>query len=65
MNAKIKNISHYEWMLRLRYALVAAGVVKHSNYVVLQMKIDEKSWEHFWEEGYTPVEAVLEDLKNA
>lgn len=57
-------ITFQEWCFRLRYALVAAGVFKRNNYIWHCPEIDKKSWKHFYDDGYSPIEAVIEDLKN-
>jgi hypothetical protein len=60
----MNKLSFFEWFLRVKYALVAAGVFKRGNYGVQHIKLDEKSWKHFYDDGFSPIEAVIEDIKN-
>lgn len=59
-----KKMIFFEWIIRVKYALVAAGVFKRGNYGVLHIKIHKPSWKLLYDDGLSPIEAVIEDIKN-
>lgn len=56
-------IQYWVWINRLKYALVAAGVFPIPNYI-FQIQVNEEAWRHFYDDGFLPIEAVIEDLNN-
>lgn len=63
--SKVHNsLSFFEWIVMVKYALVAAGVFKRGNYGVLHIKIHEPSWRSLYDDGFSPIDAVIEDIKN-
>jgi hypothetical protein len=60
----MNKLSFFDWLIKVKYALVAIGSCKDSNYGVLYIKLDKASWKPLWENGLTPIEAVLESECN-
>jgi len=57
------SLKYHRWLTRVKHALVAAGVFKIPNYI-WSINLCEKSWKHYFDDGFTPIEAVLDDIKN-
>lgn len=48
------------WLINLKYILIGAGVLpKNRHYKNLP---DSQAWRHFFDDGYTPLEAVNIDI---
>jgi len=56
----LNKIDFFEWLIRVEYGLVAAGVFPRSNYGTLYINLDKASWKPLWQNGLSPIEAVIE-----
>jgi hypothetical protein len=45
------------WIIKLKHVLFGLGIIKSMN-----QKIDYSSWKYFYDNGYTPLEAIFLDI---
>ena len=58
-------LSFFEWKMRVQYGLVAVGSFTRGNYGPKNKKgIDDNSFRPLYEDGLTPIEAVIESELN-
>ena len=58
-------VNFSDWINRVQYGLVCAGIFPTSNYGHTLKKVDRASWKHFYDEGYTPFEAIQIDINES
>lgn len=60
MTDKEKPFAYARWLARLKHAFIAAGYFRYNQHGI---RIDQKAFRPFYEDGYTPIETALIDLE--
>lgn len=70
MENKLVNFKYFRWLVQVRQQLASLNYLAHKDKKPYRafpfnsrVKLCPKSWFHFYESGYTPREAVGEDLE--
>jgi hypothetical protein len=59
-NEKAKKPSYMDWLIYLKYLLIGARILPRTSHY--KNVPDRKAWRHFYDDGYTPLEAMLIDI---
>lgn len=58
-----QKLSYTIWLIRLKYCLIGQGVMTSNRHH--KNTPDRNSWRHFYDDGFSPIEAVLIDINES